>query len=163
MVKRLNNNDYQFIDRDYNMIINAVSSKYDIPIKDLEKLKDSLNIDCIANIWKMGNPIRCSRKKMNGCYCTVHQSQIDKYNTLKYGNYDGTDYEPVKKIDETYTTIECDTLIYKEKEYLYDSTAKKVYQMTDSYNSIVENIDPQLEKNIITLLLEQEAQLDLET
>ena len=35
--------------------------------------------------------------------------------------------------------------------------------MTDSYNSIVENIDPQLEKNIITLLLEQEAQLDLET
>ena len=40
---------------------------------------------------------------MNGCYCTVHQNQIDKYNTLKYGNYDGTDYEPVKKIDETYT------------------------------------------------------------
>ena len=33
MVKRLNNNDYQFIDRDYNMIINAVSSKYDIPIR----------------------------------------------------------------------------------------------------------------------------------
>ena len=157
MVKRLNNNDYQFIDRDFNMIINAVSSKYDIPILDLERLKDSLNTQCIANIWNMGNPIRCSRKKMNGCYCNVHQGQIDKYNILKYGNYDGTDYEPVKKIDETYTTLECDTLIFKEKEYLYDSTTKKIYQMTDSYNSIVENIDPQLEKNIITLLLEQET------
>ena len=44
----------------------------------------------------MGNPIRCSRKKTNNCYCTVHQGQIDKYNTLKYGNYDGTSYDPVK-------------------------------------------------------------------
>ena len=40
---RLTNNDYQFINRDLTMIISAVSSKYDIPITDLENLKNSLD------------------------------------------------------------------------------------------------------------------------
>jgi hypothetical protein len=152
MSKRLTNNDYQFIDRDIKMIIGAVSSKYDIPITDLENLKDSLNTQCIANIWNMGNPLRCSRKKINKCYCTVHQSQINKFNKLKYDNYDGSCYEPVNKIDDSYTELECDTLIYKENEYMYDSNNKKIYQITDSYNSIVENIEEELESHIISLI-----------
>ena len=107
MSYRPSNDCYIMIDRELNQIINIVSKNYDIPIHELIGVKNHLDKQCIANIWNTGNPIRCSRKRMNDCYCRVHQTQIDKSNHLKYGHYDGSQYSNKTEFnEEDYNTIQ---------------------------------------------------------
>tara|TARA_B100001758_G_C17811465_1_gene304696 strand:+ start:31 stop:495 length:465 start_codon:yes stop_codon:yes gene_type:complete len=148
MSYRPTNDGYIIVDRELNQIINIVSKHYDIPIHELFELKNRLDKQCIANIWNTGNPIRCSRKRMNDCYCRVHQTQIDKSNNLKYGHYDGTQYSIKTEFNEDdYNCLECDTILHNENEYYIDKE-KNIYKMIDKEHSIVDTIEDDI-KNIL--------------
>ena len=151
MAYRPSNEDYIMIDRELHSMISIISEKYNIPVQDLNNIKNKLDCQCIGNIWNTGNPIRCSRKKINDNdkYCRVHQMQLDKYGHLKYGNYNGSNNYITPDFDiDDYDSIECDTVVYKEEEYYLDDN-KNIFKMIDKENSIVETIKNDEIKKII--------------
>lgn len=151
-MERLSNINLIKLDEELNNIIEQVSNTYKIPKPELQQLLDNLDNKCKANIWNIGNPIRCSRKRLNKDYCCIHQSQLNKYGSLRLGNYNGKNNTKQYNLDE-YDAIECDLYQYND-DYYYIDDDNNVYSILDRTNNIVELTKPEESRVITQILME---------
>ena len=144
MKNGLTNNDLILIDNELNDIISYISRYYSIPPSELTNIMETIDIKCKANVWNLGDPIRCSRNKINKCYCSIHQNQINKYGKLRLGHYNGQ--EPEQNIEnnfnqEDYLELECHLIEYNEHYYYIEK--QQVYTILDRNLNIVDILKDQ--------------------
>jgi len=148
----LNNMELIHIDNELNDIINHISRYYSIPIPDLKNIMQHIDTKCKANVWNLGNPVRCSRNKMNQCYCSIHQNQINKYGKLRLGHYNNEEQIAVRENTfdkDNYLELNCDVVEYNEKHYYIEQ--QNVYIIIDRDNDIVDILqDETIKNNILT-------------
>ena len=111
-----------------------------------------IDTKCKANVWNLGNPVRCSRNKMNQCYCSIHQNQINKYGKLRLGHYNNEEQIAVRENTfdkDNYLELNCDVVEYNEKHYYIEQ--QNVYIIIDRDNDIVDILqDETIKNNILT-------------
>ena len=154
MKNGLNNMELIRIDNELNDIINYISRYYSIPILDLKTIMETIDINCKANVWNLGNPMRCSRNKTNQCYCSIHQNQINKYGKLRLGHYNGEPQQQEPDIENTfnkddYFELDCDLIEYNEQKYYIEK--QEVYAILDREHNIVDILKDQNMKQQILL------------
>lgn len=150
MKNTLNNMELIRIDNELNDIINYVSRYYSIPIPELKNIMENIDTKCKANVWNLGNPVRCSRNKMNQCYCSIHQNQINKYGKLRLGHYNNEEQIEVRENTfnkDNYLELNCDVVEYNEKYYYIEQ--QNVYTIIDRDNDIVDILQDETIKNHI--------------
>ena len=92
-----------------------------------------------------------SRNKMNNCYCSIHQNQINKYGKIRLGNYNNQDN--FNDIDNTinkedYLELECDLVEYNEKYYYINQ--QNIYTLIDREQNIVDVLtDDNIKKQLL--------------
>ena len=146
----LNNNELIRIYNELNEIVQSVSRYYSIPINELNNIMEQIDTKCSANVWNLGNPVRCSRNKINRCYCSIHQNQINKYGTLRLGNYNNEEHfrdrdETINK--DNYLELDCDLVEYNEKYYYINQ--QNVYTILDREHNIVDIFNEPIKEQIL--------------
>ena len=119
---------------------------------DLKDIIVSINTKCNANVWNLGNPIRCSRNKMNHHYCSIHQNQINKYGKLRLGNYNNEEIHKNIKLDinkDEYLELDCDLIDYDGKHYYIEHQC--VYTILDREYNIVDILKDTILKDSILM------------
>ena len=151
MKNGLTNSDFIRIDNELNDIVMSISRYYNIPVDELHTIMENIDTKCNANVWNLGNPVRCSRNKMNNCYCSIHQNQINKYGKIRLGNYNNQDN--FNDIDNTinkedYLELECDLVEYNEKYYYINQ--QNIYTLIDREQNIVDVLtDDNIKKQLL--------------